>query len=391
MTNDPCANLSLSITLPTLECTNDILPNFGNLVDFGRSLGSIPAQLAQMGLCAVGDVARKIQAAIDKMLKLFDDLFKGFPWEISTPVFDFLKNAEEEFELRMRALFTEFKIYVLMKLCDIIRRLIPLNFLKIPIPFLKGCTVGDMLTPEGRAKIKKAVVDNVDKIAKTLGDFYDWAYSGIFGEKNKERKVQTVLAKIYSETEKSLTKALTAAFRALINKFRKIWQSLGLPSLPDLSYLSFEKMFSAIWTSVKDLAISVQEKMQKVIDYFLNFDIGAYIKKAFGKLLSWIPWPFKTKVKDLLQLTEKKFKFESKESTFNRIMTAVNDLFAKLVTMMTELWMKIVKAFFRAIGLDFLLRYIPFTFCMFLKLVAAPLFSIGTLIKNLLPVEIKIL
>ena len=149
-------------------------------------------------------------------------------------------------------------------------------------------------------------------------------------------------------------------------------------------------MFTDFWNSIKHLAISLNEKMQRVMDYFLNFDLRVFLDKAFGALLKFIAWPFKTIVKLLLKLSDIEFNLESIEIKFSRIMSAVQDLFYKIVTIIIELWMKIVKKFFEKIGLGALLKYIPFTFCTFLHLVAAPLFALGGIVTGLIPPEVRV-
>ena len=115
---NPCEGIALGIKLPTLECTDGIHPNFGNLVDFGRGLGSLPGQLARMADCVTAEVAAKIQKAIDALVKLFNSIFGDHPWSASTPLYKNIKIPEHEMELKMRALFHEFKIYVMMKLLN---------------------------------------------------------------------------------------------------------------------------------------------------------------------------------------------------------------------------------------------------------------------------------
>ena len=139
----------------------------------------------------------------------------------------------------------------------------------------------------------------------------------------------------------------------------KIGSSLFHVGNSNLSFPNFSKVFTTAWDAVKNLAISITEKLQKVIDAILNFDLKAFLGRFS------IFWPFKTKVKDLLNLSDHEWNIQSIELKFSRIMAAVEQLFNSIMTMILELWMKLVKAFFNAIGLGALLAYIPFTFCTF--------------------------
>ncbi len=178
---------------------------------------------------------------------------------------------------------------------------------------------------------------------------------------------------------------------------RKIWQALRLPDIPNLVSLNFEALFKSVWDPIKDLAISANEKMQRMIDFFLEFDLKSFLDKTFGPLLKFIAWPFKTKVKDLLKVTDppKATNLESKESRFNSIMNAVKELFEQIPTLILELWMKLVLGFFKAIAnlvpiIRELFKYIPFTFCTFIGLVASPILGLGAAAGNLIPGGIRV-
>lgn len=62
-----CANLSLSVQIPTLTCDNNTLGVVGNLSDFGAALGSIPSQLGQIADCVADDVKAQITQAIAQL------------------------------------------------------------------------------------------------------------------------------------------------------------------------------------------------------------------------------------------------------------------------------------------------------------------------------------
>jgi hypothetical protein len=161
--------------------------------------------------------------------------------------------------------------------------------------------------------------------------------------------------------------------------------------------LNFEEIFDSVWKSVKDMAISAKEKMQKMIDFFMEFDLKQWIDKTFGPLLKFIAWPFKTKVKDILKVTDpnKEANFKSTESRFQKWMTAVKELFEQIPTLILELWMQVVLKFFKAILklvplIGELLKYIPFTFCTFIGLVASPILGLGSAVSSLIPPGIKV-
>ena len=401
---NPCEGIALGIKLPTLECTGSIHPNFGNLVDFGRGLGSLPGQLARMADCTTAEIAAKIQKAIDSLKKLFNSIFGSYPWSASTPLYKNIKIPENEMELKMRALFHEFKIYLLMKLLNILAKFIG-PILNIPIPFLSGCVLGDLLTPEGRAKIKAAIAKKIDSISKALGLPWDMTYNGKLGIASLELRIQTILTRIYQEIQDTLSNLLFKALNALlapINAIIKRVIGIALPIITEIKKLfNFEKLFESIWNKVKDLAISIEERLKKIIDFFLNFDIAALLKKILGPLYRL--WKFGTKLKDILKISDNEWNVKSPEMKFERIMQAVKTFFTNIVTMIYEIFLSAVQAAIKAISdiakklmdpiigfLKAIFKYIPFTFCAFLHLVAAPLLGVGNIVKGLLPPEIKV-
>jgi hypothetical protein len=358
--------------------------------------------LGQIAQCTVIATAKQISDAIDSLLKLFDKTFGTTLGSVSNPVFsDKLNVPEVSMGTRMRALFNEFKLYLELKVLDILSRIIPnFSFLNIPLPFLPNCTVRDLLSAEGRAKIRNAIGARQDQIAKALGTPWDITYDGTLGLKNDEMRQQSLISRVWSEFHKGLLSLIQRGFRALralTEPIRKIWQALRLPDIPNLVSLNFEEIFKSVWDPIKDLAISANEKMQRMIDFFLEFDLKSFLDKTFGPLLKFIAWPFKTKVKDLLKVTDppKDTNLESKESRFSSIMTAVKELFEQIPTLIWELWMKLVLGFFRAIAnlvpvIRELFKYIPFTFCTFIGLVASPILGLGSAVSGLIPAGISV-
>jgi hypothetical protein len=396
---DPCKDTSLVVRFPRFECTDDVLPNFGNLVDFGRGLGSLPGQLGRIAVCVGESALKQIQSAIESLIKLFDSTFGSILGSVPNPVFSAIKIPEFEMEVRLRALFTEFKTFLHLKVLDILSRIIPgLSFLKIPLPFLPGCTIGDLLSESGRQKIRDTVARNLDAIASALGLPWNISFDGTLGLNNLEMRAQNILSRIWIEFQKGLLSLIERGFRALVKltePIRKIWEALGLPSIPGLITLSFENLFNTLWDSVKNLGISLQEKMQRTIDALLNFDLGAFLNKSFGSLFKYIAWPFKTVVGQLLKLNSIEWNLESIEVRFSRVTLAVKDLFEQLPSLILELWMKLVLGFFRAISnlipvIRELFKYIPFTFCTFIGLVASPILGLGSAVSNLIPAGISV-
>ena len=386
-----CNQIELKVTLPSLKCDESILPDLGNLSDFGRQLGSIPGQLGRMAACVAEQQLAALRAAIEQILEALETVFGEFPWSVPSPPWANIQAPEWDMELKMSALFQEFKIYLITRLLEIIASVIPLQWLNIPIPFVPGCVVGDLLTAEGRAKIRQTISDQLDAIAAALGMPWDLSFSGELGIENIEARAQMIVSRIYSEIIKTLNNILHAALATVIQVFNEIWKKLGLPALVALLSIDFEAMFESIWNQVKDLAISMAEKLEMVINFFLDLDLKDLIEAALGAIANL--WPFATRVRELLEsiggLLDREYNLESPEIRFTRIMNSVKALFENLATMIIEIWLQAVTAFIQQV-LAPLLQYIPFTMCTFLNLVAAPLFALPQAVGALIPPPIQV-
>lgn len=403
---NPCSGVNLGIQLPSFECTNSIHPNFGNLVDFGRGLGSLPGQLAKLSDCAESNVSTKIQSAIDSLSTTFNTVFGSYPWSASTPLFTGIIMPEFEMEAKTRALFHEFKIFLLMKFLDILSSFVG-PILNIPIPFLSGCVIGDLLTPTGRTKIKSVIVRDVDAISSALGLPWSLHFSGDLGMNSPEFRTQSVLTRIYIEIQNTLNNLLFNGLNALLAPINSIISSvigIGLPTITNiLNLFNFENIFDTIWSQVKNLAISTEEKIQKTIDYFMNFDISNLLQSILGPLYGL--WTFGTKLSTLLNFSNHEWNITSPEFSFDRTMTGIKAFFNNTVTMIYELFLKAVHDAISTIEniarhvpgigtiigfLTELFAYIPFTFCSFIGIVATPLLTLGGIVSSIIPPEISV-
>ena len=397
-----CAQVNLSVSLPQFNCTNNTLGDFGNLSDFGRAIGSVPAQLGNIAYCVADSVRAQIEAAIRSLNETLTSIFATINTTIPTPLWPNLQAPELEFELRMSALFQEFKLYLQQKMFDIIQNIPGLGFIvdlvNVPIPFLSGVRVFDVFTSAGRARIRAAVAERLDQIADAMGMPWDLTFSGSLGLQLPELRLEYIIRRIFSEIERMLSSALWGALsviHTLTRPIQRIWGQLGFPTLPSFQFPSFEEFFNNIWTGIKDLAISMTEKLQRAMTAMLNFDLGAYLQSAFGSILGRIPWPFPTRLADLLGFLNRDWNISSPEWDFSRLTGAIQTLFNRIPQLILELWLQLIKPFLDAIkgllaGVAALLEYIPFTFCSFINLVASPILGLGSTISGLLPSSIPV-
>ena len=405
-----CANVSLSVRLPQLDCTNNTLGDFGNLSDFGRGLGSIPGQLGGIVDCVAADVRAQIEQSIDSLTSTLRTIFAAINTTVPTPLFENLEAPEIELEMRTSSMWQEFKLYLQTALYNILSKIPGLEFItnliNVPIPFLTGVKLLDVFTPEGRARIRAAVGDRLDAVSSALGLPWDATLDGDLGLNMPEVRRETIIRRIFSEIETMLTNVLASAVRVintLTAPIRRIWSRLGFPNLPDLTSINFEDLFNSIWDGIKDQAISARDKLQRTMDALLDFDIGDYLESTFGSILKRIPWPFPTRMRELVGIvttvteegTSTAGNLTIPEWDFSRVIRAVQGVLARLPGMILELFLQLIRPFLEAIegllgGIAELLKYIPFTMCTFLNLVAAPLLGITGVVRSILPEGIAV-
>ena len=408
-----CVNVQLSVNLPEFKCTDDILGNFGNLTDFGRALGSIPAQLGNIVDCVSEDLQRQIEQAIQPYIDTIRAIMKALNIRIPDPIFGTIEIPEFEFELRLTALWTDFKFYLYEKLIDILSR-IPglsfiLNLLKVPIPFLEGVYLIDVFTEEGRARIAKAVRDRLDQVAEALGMPWDFSFTGKLTLESPDFAFQNILRRVYSMVSKMISNiiynALTIIPKILFDiggkLIRQLWEALKLPFLPILALLEavldFKKLFTNFWEAVVEEFDNAVDRMEAMIERILNFNILELLKPILGPLWKAIEklWTFGATIREMLKLSDEEWNLTLPEIKFARIMQAVQDLFDRIPTMIFELWLQIIKPVLDAIKkilapIEELLKYIPFTFCSFINLAAKPILGMGGVVGDLLPPGITI-
>ena len=405
-----CTNVSLSVRLPQLDCTNNTLGDFGNLSDFGRGLGSIPGQLGGIVDCVAADVRAQLEQSIDSLTSTLRTIFAAINTTVPTPLFENLEAPEIELEMRTSSMWQEFKLYWQTELYNILSKIPGLEFItnliNVPIPFLTGVKLLDVFTPEGRARIRAAVGDRLDTVSSALGLPWDATLDGDLGLNMPEVRRETIIRRIFSEIETMLTNVLASAVRVintLTAPIRRIWSRLGFPNLPDLTSINFEDLFNSIWDGIKDQAISARDKLQRTMDALLDFDIGDYLESTFGSILKRIPWPFPTRMRELVGIvttvteegTSTAGNLTIPEWDFSRVIRAVQGVLARLPGMILELFLQLIRPFLEAIegllgGIAELLKYIPFTMCTFLNLVAAPLLGITGVVRSILPEGIAV-
>jgi len=359
----------------SIPCNGTLLPTKADLANIFVKIADIPSQLqveaekirAQIDGPnvdqAVREALRKKIAPIEaqaeqvrEILEKVDKALGNFPISASKPYYKSLKIPDDEWERKMTALTQEYHLYVQAKILEIINNVLPVSF-TIPVLGISVDIVQLFASASYRASLKQQVVDEVDALSDIMPDAYR-SYEGKLGVYSKEIKAQGVWSYIMTMVKKGAIKLIHQAMAGLINKFKTIWDTLGLPPLPVLLDLGVEGIISSIVGSLKAQAEGAAEEVrlkiyQEIIDKLESINIARY------SLLDIIGGD----IDDFVRSPEEKI---------NRYVEAARDFGEDWPEFLLKKWMQKITSFLNAIGLSALTEWINFDFCKFLKLIGMP-------------------
>lgn len=359
----------------SIPCNGTLLPTKADLANIFVQIANIPsllqvevekirAQIDGPGLeeAVREELRQKIapyEAQIEqvrKILEKVDDALGNYPISASKPYYKSLKIPDDEWERKMTALTQEFHLYVQAKILEIINNVLPVSFV-IPVLGINVDIVQLFASPEYRASLKQQVVDEVDSLGALIPDAYK-SFEGKLGVYSKEIKAQGIWSYIMSMVKKGAVKLIHQAMAGLIDKFKTIWDALGLPPLPVLLDLGVEGIINSIIGSLKAQAEAAVEEekikiYQKIIEKLESINIAGFT------LLDILGG----EIDDFVISTEEKI---------NRYVEAARDFGEDWPEFLLKKWMQKVTEFFEEIGLGALLDWISFDFCDFLKLIGMP-------------------
>jgi DNA-binding ferritin-like protein (Dps family) len=359
----------------SIPCNGTLLPTKADLANIFVKIADIPSQLqveaekirAQIDGPnvdqAVREALRKKIAPIEaqaeqvrEILEKVDKALGNFPISASKPYYKSLKIPDDEWERKMTALTQEYHLYVQAKILEIINNVLPVSF-TIPVLGISVDIVQLFASASYRASLKQQVVDEVDALSDIMPDAYR-SYEGKLGVYSKEIKAQGVWSYIMTMVKKGAIKLIHQAMAGLINKFKTIWDTLGLPPLPVLLDLGVEGIISSIVGSLKAQAEGAAEEVrlkiyQEIIDKLESINIAGY------SLLDIIGGD----IDDFVRSPEEKI---------NRYVEAARDFGEAWPEFLLKKWMQKITRFLERIGLSALTEWINFDFCKFLKLIGMP-------------------
>ena len=425
----------ISLELP---CSGSLLPTKAEYVQFYNDIAMIPSKLkASMSTINLEkikedkrkqleeelktrpdiDIDAEIQKELDKYLEQFaviEDIIKQVedfmalqedllsPWWQNGQIRNWQKEANDAWS----ELIDEFHMYIPTKILELISTVIPIEFtvtvMGIEVDLLR------VLEKEEQERLKKQITNEVDKYYALVPEGYQY-YKGEFGIECDEWKGKLTWAYFKNELVKWCTNLLQAAFGALIDAFKEIWDTLGLPSLPALLEFDVETFIRAqidafkeqalgelasleaqleqlkvdVETLAEDAKKDAEEKIAKLEDDIVNFTINGFIVdqlkdvSLFGmSLLDIIGGDIETNVL-------------CPEDQINELVRAARDWFAQWQKELIFMWIKKIKSFLDAIGLGAILDLLTITFCDFLKLIGVPM-SIDLTLPELPQIDVAV-
>ena len=371
----------------------------------------IDKEIGKAELQAIEEIESKIEELEDIMEGIADLLA---PYWKKGKVRDWEKEAEDAIE----ELIQEYHIYIPLKMLELINKIIPISFevpilgltidvLKITDPAYQEELVNQIsgYTEEYFAKLEQLEADFKsgkleqdaydsakgmlnDEAAKVLDAIYKLVpeelryYDGEFGLVVNEYKAKLTWKYIKSEIMDWCTNTLHKMFTKLIEKFKEIWDALGLPKIIDL--LNFD---AETWIRLQiDLA---KEKMNREIERIEDqveqlekdieeFDSDEEISKIKKQMIDEImdlsiplPSPFDLTLREIFGGDIDKTVI-SIEQEIDKLVAAAKDWKTIVVKELLNIWIKKIKKFLDAIGLGKLLDFLTLTFCDVLELLGVP-------------------
>jgi hypothetical protein len=339
-----------------LPCDGSTLPTKAEFVQVYNDILMIPSKLKAYSV-ATPDLDAEVQKQIDDAIKQIED-FAELQSSILSPYWQKgqIRNWQKEANDAWSELIDEFHIFIPVKMLDMISSVIPVSFsvsvMGISVDLLK------ILEKNEQESIKKQITDEVDRYYAMVPEGYQY-YKGEFGVECDEWKGKLTWSYFKNELVKLCTNLLQSTFGALIDKFKTIWDTLGLPSLPSLLEFDVETFIRAEIESAKAKGEALKDDVE-------NFSVNGYVVDQLKGVSL-----FGMSLQDIIG-GEIDTNVKCPEEEIADLVRAARDWFAQWQKELINMWIKKIKSFLDAIGLGALLDFLTLTFCDVLGLIGIP-------------------
>jgi len=364
--------MAISLSIP---CEGTMLPTKAALTNLFVQIANLPSVLTveierirrEIAVEVDEEIRRRLlekiaplEAAIEQVKSIIskvEKLLGNFPISLSKPIFKGLSIPDIEWERRITALCQEFHLYVQAKLMEIINNVLPISFV-VPVLGLSIDIVALFADPSYRATLKAQIAEQIDSLFGLLPDIYKF-YDGVkYGVNSIAIRAEILFSYIMAKLQNGALSIIYGAIGGLINKFKTIWDTLGLPSLPAL--LSID-----IGAIIQGAISSLIEQLKNAPDRIKN-----EIRKQIIKVIEGISL-FGFNLASLIGGEIKDFVI-SLEEKIHRYIEVLQNFAEQWPMYLIKKFMAKINKFFKLIGLGALFQWFTLDFCKFLKIVGLP-------------------
>ena len=232
-----------------MECADELLPNFPEMDKFFKQMGSLPAvmslQLSELPTCIALALWDDIKSIVITPLDAMEDFLGALSVTLPSQTSNSVRDRPDEWRRRADDLQENYKLYFTLGLINLLGSFAS-HILKIPLPLLPEHTVGDLLDKEGRKRIGETIRKKFDSLKLLVPEPFRSLINGDYGTFDPEESFRNFKSWWKTEVKKIIKNPLKAVFQFLIKKFKKIWDSLGLPPIPDFTDLKAEDFLNFI-------------------------------------------------------------------------------------------------------------------------------------------------
>ena len=364
--------MSISLSIP---CDGTMLPTKAALTNLFVQIANLPSQLTveierirrelaieireeirQELLRRIEPIERAIES-IRSIIRSLEKILGNFPISLSKPIFKNLSIPDIEWERRITALCQEFHLYVQAKLLEIINAVLPVSFV-IPVLGIEIDIVQLFSDAEYRAQLKAQIAEQVDTLFGLLPEVYR-LYDGVrYGINSLAIRAEVIFSYIMAKLQNGAYSLIYNAIGGLISKFKAIWDTLGLPSLPALLSLDIGAIIEAKIASLVEALKNAPAKIKNEIRRQIIKAIESITVFGFS-LASIIGGDIENFVISL-------------EGKIHRYIEALQNFAEQWPMYLLKKFMAKINKFFKLIGLGALFQWFTLDFCKFLKIVGLP-------------------
>ena len=232
-----------------MECADELLPNFPEMDTFFKQMGSLPAvmtlQLSELPTCIALALWDDIKSIVITPLDAMEDFLGALSVTLPSQTTNTVRDRPDEWRRRADDLQENYKLYFTLGLINLLGSFAS-HILQIPLPLLPEHTVGELLDKEGRKRIGETIRKKFDSLKLLVPEPFRSLINGDYGTFDPEESWRNFKSWWKTEVKKIIKNPLKAVFKFLIKKFKTIWDSLGLPPIPDFSDLKAEDFLNFI-------------------------------------------------------------------------------------------------------------------------------------------------